>query len=62
MADRPVNLRRARKQRERRAREAEAALNRTKHGLPKAERTRAQRERTRAEADLAGKRLEPADD
>ncbi len=48
-----VNLRRARKGKERQRKEAEAAANRVAFGL-----TKAVKERTRAESDLAERRLE----
>lgn len=48
-----VNLRRARKEKARTAKDAEAAANRAKFGAPKAE-----RERRAAEAALASVRLD----
>ncbi len=48
-----VNLRKARKARERAEREARAEENRTKHG-----RTRAERDMLRARSDLESRRLE----
>lgn len=48
-----VNLRRARKEKARSAKDAEAAANRAKFGTPKAE-----RERRAAEAALAARRLD----
>lgn len=48
-----VNLRRARKARERARDEAAAAANRIAHGVAKSESRKA-----RAESDLAGRRLE----
>ena len=52
-----VNLRRARKGRERRRREAEAAENRIASGMTKAERRRLESERDKAERGLEAKRL-----
>ncbi len=57
-----VNLRRARKGRERERREAEAAANRVLSGMTKDERRRLAAERERAERGLEGHRLTPADD
>ena len=57
-----VNLRRARKGRERQRREAKAAANRVAFGTPKAERLRLERERRQAERALEGHRLVPPDD
>ncbi len=55
-----VNLRRARKQRARVAKEARAAGNRTRFGRGKAEKRATGAERKRAETGLDGKKL--ADD
>ena len=57
-----VNLRRARKGRERKRREAEAAENRVLFGMTKDERRRLTAERERAERGLEGHRLAPSDD
>jgi hypothetical protein len=54
----PVNLRQARKARERSAREAEAAANRALHGRTKAERAAEATERDRAGKLLDGARRE----
>ena len=48
-----VNLRRARKTVARQAKEANAAVNRAVHGMPKAE-----RDRSRAQAVLADRKLD----
>ena len=50
-----VNLRRARKGRERQRREAEAAENRIAFGMTKAERRRLESERDKAERGLEAK-------
>ncbi len=55
-----VNLRRARKDRARAAKDARAADNRTRFGRGKAEKRATEAERGRAEAGLDGKKL--ADD
>ncbi len=57
-----VNLRRARKARERQRREQEAGENRVLSGMSKAERLRIESERGKAERDLEGKRLVPPDE
>ena len=57
-----VNLRRARKGRERKRREAAAAENRVLFGMTKDERRRLTAERERAERGLDGHRLPPSDD
>ena len=57
-----VNLRRARKSRERRRKEAKAAENRIAFGMTKAERRRLDSEREKAERDLDGHRLVRPDD
>ena len=54
-----VNLNRARKARDRAAREAQAAANRTAHGRSKAERTRDEAVAAKRDAVLDGARLEP---
>ncbi len=53
-----VNLRRARKDRARAGKEAQAADNRTRFGRTKAEKAEAEAERARAEIGLDGKKLE----
>ena len=53
-----VNLNRARKDRAKAEKKAAADANRVAHGLPKAERTRAEKERARAERLLDGSKLE----
>lgn len=57
-----VNLRRARKARDRAAREDEAARNRTRFGTGKVVRTVARAERERAGTALDGHRIAPAND
>lgn len=57
-----VNLNRARKDRDRAAKKAQAATNRAVHGRTKAERTTADRERERASTLLEGHRREKDDD
>lgn len=57
-----VNLNRARKDRDKAARKAQAAANRTAHGRTKAERTTAERERDRASTLLEGHRREKDED
>jgi hypothetical protein len=52
-----VNLRRARKLKERERSQAEAAQNRVVFGRSKAEKRLTERERTLAEASLDGRRL-----
>ncbi|MHA1153829.1 MAG: DUF4169 family protein [Alphaproteobacteria bacterium] len=52
-----VNLRRARKDRTRAAKDARAAGNRTQFGRSKAEKQATEAERERAETGLDGKRL-----
>jgi hypothetical protein len=49
-----INLRQARKQRERAAKQAEAAANRAQHGRTKAEKTLATAREDKAQRDLAG--------
>ena len=61
MAD-VVNLRRARKNRERQRKEAEAADNRIAFGMTKAERRRLDSEREKAERGLQARRLVGPDD
>ena len=56
-----VNLRRARKQRERRREEAAAEQNRVVFGRSKAERRLIQRERAMAEANLEACRIAGSD-
>lgn len=56
-----VNLRRARKARDRATREEEAARNRARFGQAKAARTTARAERDRAGMALDGHRIAPAD-
>lgn len=56
-----VNLRSARKRRQREDAEAEAAANRVRHGLPKAARAVAGIETERAARDLDGHRLVTGD-
>lgn len=53
-----VNLNRIRKDRARAEKKTVAAANRAAHGLPKAERTKAEKERARAERLLDGSKLE----
>lgn len=53
-----VNLNRARKDRDKAAKKAQAAANRTAHGRTKAERSGAERERDRASSLLDGHRLD----
>ncbi len=57
-----VNLRLARKRREREKKEAAAADNRIASGTPKAARRKAQAERDLADARLDSHRLEPPHD
>ena len=54
-----VNLRQARKRRDRAERETEAEANRIKHGLGKAEKTLASARREQDARKLEGHRLEP---
>ena len=56
-----VNLRRARKARERAREQAEAAQNRLQFGRPKAERRLGEAERDKAIRDLDARRLQPPD-
>ncbi|MCK5934453.1 MAG: DUF4169 family protein [Fulvimarina manganoxydans] len=53
-----VNLRQARKRRDRQIREAEADANRARHGQSKPEKTRRANEQATAEAHLDGHRLD----
>jgi len=53
-----VNLRRARKDKERRARESEADANRRRFGRTRAEKAQDKAEATRARSDIDGKKLE----
>jgi len=55
-----INLRQARKQRERAAREAEAGANRAKFGRTRAERERDEQVETQARQHLDAHRREPA--
>jgi Domain of unknown function (DUF4169) len=57
-----VNLRRARKGRERQRKQAEAAENRIAFGMTKAERRCLDSEREKAERDLEARRLARHDD
>ena len=57
-----VNLRMARKRRDRREDEKRAEANRVLHGLTKAERTKSSTEAARDAQRLDGHRREPADD
>jgi hypothetical protein len=57
-----VNLRRARKSKERAREDAEAAQNRSVFGRSKAEKRLVESERARAAAELDGRRLTKADD
>ena len=57
-----VNLRRARKSRERRREEANAANNRIAFGMTKAQRRRLDNEREKRERNLDGHRLIDPDD
>jgi hypothetical protein len=52
-----VNLRRARKSRDRLRKEAEAAENRLAFGMTKQDRRRVEREREKAERDIEAHRL-----
>jgi len=54
-----INLRRARKARERAASEAEAAANRLSHGRSKAEKQATRAERERLERSLDGAKRDP---
>ncbi len=49
-----INLRKARKQRERAAKQAEAALNRAAHGRTKADKSLSTAQDEKAKRDLAG--------
>jgi Domain of unknown function (DUF4169) len=57
-----VNLRRARKSRERRREEANAAQNRVAFGMTKAQRRQLDSERDKSERSLDGRRLFDPDD
>jgi hypothetical protein len=57
-----VNLRQARKRRDRAQRETEAEANRVKHGMSKAEKTLTCARREQDARKLDGHRLEPGDD
>jgi len=57
-----VNLRRARKQKNARLAEAEAAANRIRFGTPKAMRLAIEKERAMAERELDARRIEGPDD
>ena len=56
-----VNLRRARKQTGRRQAEQQAAINRSQHGLSKAERALQEARQAKTQADLDGHQIEPGD-
>ena len=56
-----INLRRARKQRARAEREAEAETNRARHGRTKAEKQHDATDQERHERSLDGHRIEPDD-
>ncbi len=56
-----VNLRRARKRKERLRDEADAAANRVLFGMTKAERRALEAERTKAERELDARRIAPPD-
>jgi len=57
-----INLRDARKRRERAAKDAKAAANRSRFGRTRAERTRQETERERDVRGLDGHRREPSDE
>ena len=57
-----VNLRRARKRKDREREASTAAENRALFGLTKAERTGIEAERKKAESDLDARKLDSADD
>jgi hypothetical protein len=57
-----INLRRARKARERTAKEREAEANRRLFGRTRSERDAEAKRREQAERTMAGHRREPADD
>ena len=57
-----VNLRLARKTRDRRRKQAEAEQNRALFGRPKAERVLTEAERAKAERELDGRRLATPED
>lgn len=57
-----INLNRARKDRDKAARKAQAAANRTAHGRTKAERVNADRDRDRAATTLDGHRRDKGED
>jgi len=54
-----INLRRAKKQKGRAAKENKASLNRVRFGTPKAERKVTLARSEKASADLEGKKLDP---
>jgi hypothetical protein len=56
-----VNLRGARKRRDRRRHDAKAAENRILHGMTKAERLLIEAERQKAERDLDARKVVPPD-
>lgn len=60
MADRPINLNKARKARARTEAKAQADRNAVVHGLPKAEKERARAEVARTERAEQAKRRDPA--
>lgn len=57
-----INLRRARKDRQKRERDAEAEANRLRFGRTKAQRTLDRNNKRRAERAVEERRLEPKDD
>jgi len=56
-----INLRQARKQRQRKQADADAAANRTRHGMTRLQKERAQKEADRRQRLLDGKRLGTTD-
>ena len=54
-----INLRQARKRRERADKEAEAAENRVRHGRTKADSERQAKDRNKSKKALDGKKLDP---
>jgi hypothetical protein len=58
----PINLRRARKAKERAEKEKTAQANRVLHGTPKHLRKLSQAEKDKAERQLSGQRLERDDE
>lgn len=57
-----INLRQARKKRERLARETRAEQNRAKHGVSKKERSTQEAEAARMRREFDGKKITPAGD